>query len=93
MNDNISPSTPGYRPGAPGGVDLANGGFGRADNDINNRASEPREEEAVACARCGQLPNDVLILTCDHNLCLRCASHNLRAQNEKSGQGKAGDSG
>ena len=35
------------------------------------------DEEAVTCAKCDVLPNDVLILTCDHNLCLRCASLNL----------------
>ena len=92
MNDSsISPSTHGYRPGASAAADLANP-YGRpTDSELNPRPSEPREEEAVACARCGQLPNDVLILTCDHNLCLRCASHNLRAQNEKSAQGKAGE--
>lgn len=93
MNDDISPSAHGYRTGGMPGADLGNGYSRANEHDLNNRASEPREEEAVACARCGQLPNDVLILTCDHNLCLRCASDNLRAQNEKSAQGKAGDGG
>lgn len=42
------------------------------------------KEEAVACAKCGELPNDVLILTCDHNLCLSCASLNLKRENLKA---------
>ena len=88
MTDTISPSTHGYRAGHTG-TDGGNG-YGRADPDLNPRLSEPRDEEAVACAMCGQLPNDVLILTCDHNLCLRCASDNLRAQNEKAAQGDPG---
>ena len=44
------------------------------------------KEEAVACAKCGELPNDVLILTCDHNLCLRCASLNLQRENRKASE-------
>ena len=44
---------------------------------------EPKEE-AVSCAKCGEMPNDVLILTCDHNLCLRCASLNLQRENSKN---------
>jgi predicted nucleic-acid-binding Zn-ribbon protein len=43
-------------------------------------------EEAVTCAKCGQLPNDVLILTCDHNLCLKCASLNLKRENLRASQ-------
>ena len=79
--------------GAPGFEMNGTNSYGRpSDNEINNRLSEPKEEEAVACAKCGQLPNDVLILTCDHNLCLRCASNNLKAQNDKSMHGKNGDS-
>ena len=42
------------------------------------------KEEAVACAKCCELPNDVLILTCDHNLCLSCASLNLQNENVKA---------
>ena len=36
------------------------------------------EEEDVSCAKCGKKPEDVLILTCDHNLCLECAALNLQ---------------
>ena len=46
--------------------------------------SNDLKEDAVACAKCGELPNDVLILTCDHNLCLRCASNNLKRENMKA---------
>lgn len=41
-------------------------------------------DEAVSCAKCGEFPNDVLILTCDHNLCLMCASMNLKRENMKA---------
>jgi len=34
-------------------------------------------DAGVACAKCSQMPEDVLILTCDHNLCLMCAAKNL----------------
>jgi hypothetical protein len=46
--------------------------------------SSDLKDEAVCCAKCGEFPNDVLILTCDHNLCLRCAGHNLRRENMKA---------
>ena len=86
MNEGISPQLRGYTHNPADTQGTA--GYGRpSDADLNNRMSEPREEEAVACAKCGQLPNDVLILTCDHNLCLKCASANLKAQNEKSNNG------
>lgn len=38
------------------------------------------EDEDVSCAKCHAKPEDVLILTCDHNLCLECASNNLHEQ-------------
>lgn len=46
-------------------------------------------KDAVSCAKCGELPNDVLILTCDHNLCLKCASFNLLQQNKKPQDGNS----
>ena len=48
------------------------------DGGYSNHHSD--EEEDVQCAKCGQRPEDVLILTCDHNLCLECAANNLREQ-------------
>ena len=42
------------------------------------------EGRTIACAKCGNAPDDVLILTCDHNLCLNCAAANLRREQQKS---------
>lgn len=39
---------------------------------------EGEEEDDVSCAKCTKKPEDVLILTCDHNLCLECAALNLQ---------------
>ena len=39
--------------------------------------------QSVNCAKCGQLPEDILILTCDHNLCLICAARNLQKEHKK----------
>ncbi len=47
----------------------------------------PQEEinyESISCAKCGTTPDDVLILTCDHNLCLLCAAKNLRREKGKA---------
>lgn len=33
--------------------------------------------EVVLCAKCEENPDDILILTCEHNLCLNCAAKNL----------------
>lgn len=41
------------------------------------------EEDDVCCAKCGNRPEDVLILTCDHNLCLNCAAENLAKGQKK----------
>jgi len=40
--------------------------------------------EGVECAKCSQPPDDILILTCDHNLCLECAAKNLHREEMKS---------
>ena len=45
-----------------------------------NFGAEDAEEATVACAICKTMPDDILILTCDHNLCLNCAAHNLLKQ-------------
>ena len=41
------------------------------------------EEQIISCAKCGNTPDDVLILTCDHNLCLSCAAKNLKREQAK----------
>lgn len=45
-----------------------------------NYSNDEDEEDDVSCAKCGKKPEDVLILTCDHNLCLECAALNLQEQ-------------
>ena len=42
-----------------------------------------QEEGGVRCAKCGSVPDDILILTCDHNLCLECAALNLDKEQKK----------
>jgi hypothetical protein len=39
----------------------------------------PPDSEVVLCAKCEDNPDDILILTCEHNLCLICAAKNLIA--------------
>ena len=43
----------------------------------------PPDSEVVLCAKCEDNPDDILILTCEHNLCLICAAKNLIAQEQK----------
>ena len=38
----------------------------------------------LACAKCGGQPDDILILTCDHNLCLLCAARNLQREHKRA---------
>jgi len=38
------------------------------------------EDLNTMCAVCENTPDDILILTCDHNLCLPCASKNLQSE-------------
>ena len=47
-------------------------------------AEEASNEEAFACAKCGTAHEDILILGCDHNLCLLCAAKNLQREEAKS---------
>ena len=44
---------------------------------VDNFSNQEDEMDDVSCAKCGAKPEDVLILTCDHNLCLDCAAKNL----------------
>jgi hypothetical protein len=39
--------------------------------------------EVVLCAKCEDNPDDILILTCEHNLCLTCAAKNLHDQEQR----------
>jgi hypothetical protein len=35
------------------------------------------QEEPQACTKCGYTPEDILMLSCGHDLCLHCASDRL----------------
>ena len=37
---------------------------------MDSYSNQEEEIDDVSCAKCGSKPEDVLILTCDHNLCL-----------------------
>jgi len=43
--------------------------------------------QAENCAKCGCLPDDILTLTCNHDLCLPCAARNLQREVNKYGDG------
>ena len=57
------------------GIQLA----GHYKFDLNLKIMELAGTE-VLCAKCEDNPDDVLILTCEHNLCLTCAAKNLHEQ-------------
>ena len=40
-------------------------------------------EEKTICAVCNVLVDESLMLTCEHNLCLLCASANLKREQKK----------
>lgn len=43
-----------------------------------------QEDQSTLCSECGNWPEDILILICNHNLCLPCASKNLLRESKKS---------
>ena len=53
-----------------------------SDNYSNQECDDDVDD--VSCAKCGSKPEDVLILTCDHNLCLPCAAKNLSQQQNQN---------
>lgn len=46
--------------------------------------NESQQADSTLCSDCGCCPDDILILTCNHNLCLMCASKNLHNESTKS---------
>jgi hypothetical protein len=40
--------------------------------------------ELKRCAKCNKLPEDILTLTCKHDLCLDCASERLAYELNKN---------
>jgi hypothetical protein len=45
--------------------------------------SDSKYEEEVRCAKCLNIAEDTLMLTCDHHLCLNCATANLLREEKK----------
>ena len=41
-------------------------------------------EENIFCAKCNSLVDETLLMTCDHNLCLPCATKNLVREENKN---------
>ena len=41
-------------------------------------------EQPPSCTRCGIVPEEMLVLSCGHNLCIDCASRNFRREQAKS---------
>ena len=46
--------------------------------------TESQQADSTLCSDWGCWPDDILILTCNHNLCLMCASKNLQNESRKS---------
>lgn len=44
------------------------------------------DTQAENCAKCGSLPDDILTLTCNHDLCLPCSAKNLQREIMKYGE-------
>ena len=38
------------------------------------------------CAKCGSLPEDILMLTCNHDLCLVCSAKNYHRELMRNGE-------
>ena len=39
--------------------------------------------EPQTCTKCGCLPEDILMLACNHDLCLNCAADRLSTESKK----------
>jgi ribosomal protein L40E len=44
---------------------------------------EEKEERLIECSKCNAQVEDILLLTCEHNLCLLCSSKNLQREENK----------
>ena len=44
------------------------------------------ESNPETCAKCGSLPEDILMLTCNHDLCLPCSAKNHQRELLKNGE-------
>ena len=39
--------------------------------------------EEIYCAKCNNLTEEILLLSCDHNLCILCAAENISKQESR----------
>lgn len=47
-------------------------------------------DEPVPCSKCREIPYDILMLNCNHNLCVKCAADRIQTQSlSKSPSGKS----
>lgn len=37
-------------------------------------------DDLVNCAKCQSIPYDVLMMNCNHNLCVKCAINRMQSQ-------------
>ena len=38
-------------------------------------------DDLIHCSKCEAIPYDVLMMNCNHNLCIKCAVERIQAQN------------
>ncbi len=51
--------------------------------DFHNMRQQNDYDDKTICAKCAQVVEETLMLTCDHNLCLLCAAKNLSREESK----------
>jgi hypothetical protein len=44
---------------------------------MSEYSNRENKEEMSYCSRCNQITDEILMLTCDHNLCLPCSAKTL----------------
>ena len=50
---------------------------------MENENENNTKEMTTVCSMCGNAPSGMLLLLCEHNLCLPCAASNLRRETQK----------
>ena len=46
-------------------------------------------EDVIACCKCKNIPYDILMMSCNHDLCVKCASQRFSSQPVKNFPGKS----
>lgn len=52
------------------------------DMMLNNNMNQ-QNEQPEKCAKCEEFPEDILMLACNHDLCLLCAAHAFSSPENK----------